>query len=81
MIILIIFDHDLIDNLDFATKLPISIKKFYVPQAIRASYDEVMIKNNQYYQSILILIMVQKNLIKNRINFSLGMSVPTSVAR
>ena len=31
-----------------------------------------MIKNNQDYQSILILIMVQKNPIENRINFSLG---------
>ena len=30
-----------------------------------------MIKNNQDCQSILILIMVQKNLTENRINFSL----------
>ena len=31
-----------------------------------------MIKNNQDYQSILILIMVQKNPIENPIDFSLG---------
>ena len=30
-----------------------------------------MIKNNQDFQSILILIMVQKNPIDNHINFSL----------
>ena len=33
-----------------------------------------MIKNNQDYQSILILIMVQKDPIENHINFSLDNS-------
>ena len=31
-----------------------------------------MIKNTQDYQSILIVIMVQKNPIETRVNFSLG---------
>ena len=31
-----------------------------------------MLKNNQDYQSILILIIVRKNPIENLINFSLG---------
>ena len=51
---------------------PILITKFHIGYVIELKNSQVVNSNNQNYQSILILILLQKNSIENRINFSLG---------